>query len=104
MTMRRTARLRDPTHLEIRLASLRLGPRQHRYSSDTRLGLALRGVVASRRARVSAPRQLVLALWFLIAGLLPLPLASRAIQWRLVPASRPAGVDRSLKQLRRLLG
>jgi hypothetical protein len=104
MPMRRSARLRDPTHLEVRLASLRLGPAQHRYPADSRVGLALRGVVASRRARVSAPRQLVLALWFMVAGLLPLPLASRAIRWRLVPGSRPVGVDRSLKQLRRLLG
>lgn len=95
--------LRDPVHLELRLASLRLDRRGHIYKQDGALDLAWRGVFASRRLRLSWPRRLVSALWFAAAGLLPAPLARPAISWKLLPGNRPAAIDRALKRLRRWL-
>jgi hypothetical protein len=95
--------LRDPGHLELRLASLRLDPAGHPYRGDRRLILALRGVAASRRARLPWPRRAVLGLWFLAAGLLPRRIALHAIRWKMQPTTRPSGVDRNIKRLRRML-
>jgi hypothetical protein len=95
--------MRDPMHLELRLGSLRMGPDTHPYPSDNRVLLALRGIAASRRARLSWSRRVLTAAWFLIAGCFPLSLASRAICWRLMPANRPAPVNRGLKWIRRVL-
>lgn len=95
--------LNDPTHLEFRLASLRLDPNGHPHRGDSRVMLALRGVAASRRARLPPSRRALLAAWFLIAGLLPARIALRAIAWKMVPATRPLLIDRHAKRLRRLL-
>jgi hypothetical protein len=95
--------LRDPVHLELRLASLRLDPAGHPYPADRRLNLALLGVAASRRARLSWRRRSVIALWFLVAALLPRRIALPAIRWKMQPTARPGGVDRHIKRLRRLL-
>ncbi len=95
--------MRDPQHLETRIASLRLDPAAHPYPADRRAVLAARGVAASRLARTSGKRRALLAAWFVAVGLLPRALASRAITWRLVHASRPPAVDRVLKAIRRVL-
>jgi hypothetical protein len=95
--------LRDPAHLELRIASLRLDPANHPYPGDRRLMLALRGVAASRRARLPWPRRTVIALWFMVAALLPTRVALPAIRWKMQPTTRPGGVDRHIKRLRRLL-
>jgi len=98
-----TPGLRDHQHLEIRLASLRLDPTRHPYPGDSLGTLALRGALASRRARTSWKRRVILAAWFLTVGFLPGAVASRAIAWRLTQASRPQAVDRILKAIRRLM-
>jgi hypothetical protein len=98
-----TAGLRDHQHLETRLSSLRLDPSRHPYPGDSRAALAVRGVGAIAGARTSWRRRAVLAAWFLTAGFLPRPVATRAIAWRLTPASRPPAADRLLKALRRMV-
>jgi len=103
VALERSLYLKDPMHIELRLASLRLDPAGHPYREDHRLGLALRGLVASRRYRLSRSRRLLAAVWFLLAGILPTGPASRAICWKVMPASRPAAVNRSLRWLRRVL-
>jgi glycosyltransferase involved in cell wall biosynthesis len=95
--------LKDPIHLELRLASLRLGPDTHPYREDNRVGLALRGIAASRWGRFSWSRRVLTAAWFMIAGMFPFGLASRAIRWKMMPANRPGAVDRVLKWIRRAL-
>ena len=96
--------LRDPQHLSARLASACLDPREHPYPSDTRLQLALRGVLHSRSAPLPWGRRAVLATWFFAAGVLPLPLARPAVAWMVAPRARPPAVARILKLARRLLG
>ncbi len=98
-----TPQLKDPLHLELRLASLRLDPGGHPYRGDSRARLALRGILASRRARLSWLRRGVLAAWFLAVGFLPQHAAAAAIHWKLQPSSRPAGIQRQMNRLRRLL-
>jgi len=95
--------LRDHAHLASRLASLCTDPERHPERADTRLGLAVRGAWASRSARLSLKRRALLAAWFLAAGALPRPWARAAVAWKLVPGSRPAGVDRAFKAARRVL-
>jgi glycosyltransferase involved in cell wall biosynthesis len=95
--------LKDPIHLELRMASLLIDPAGHPYRDDGRRSLALRGFAASRRARLPWARRMVMATWFLLAGLLPRSLAYRAICWRMMPSHRPRAIDRSLKWIRRVL-
>ena len=91
----------DPHHLSTRLASLVLEPARHPYEDDTRVALALRGALASKEGSLGTARKTLLASWFLLVGVLPRPLARRAIWWRLSPGSRPAGVARLLRAIRR---
>ena len=100
----RATLLHDALHVELRLASLRLDPAAHPYPLDRRRHLTWKGLLASRRARLSPPRRMLYAAWFLAAGLLPKDLAKKAILWKMLPSSRPAVADRGLKSLRRLLG
>jgi hypothetical protein len=95
--------LKDPSHLEMRLASVLLDPGAHPHPGDRRTMLALRGMAASRRARLSWRRRSVLAVWFLIVGFFPKALALRAIKWKILPATRPVKMKRNMKRLRRLL-
>jgi hypothetical protein len=104
LRLRGSPQLKDPLHLERRLASLRLDPAMHPYPADGALGLALRGIAACRRARFSWPRRALLAAWFLAAGFLPDRLARRAIDWKLQPATRSAGIRRNMRRIRRILG
>jgi len=93
----------DHQHLEARLASLRLDRDSHPYPDDTRAALALRGMMASWAARARWKRRTILAAWFLAVGVLPGPLAARAVAWRLAQSSRPPAVDWFLKAFRRIL-
>jgi glycosyltransferase involved in cell wall biosynthesis len=95
--------LRDPMHIELRIASLRLDPVGHPFRDDQPLLLAFRGMVASRRASLPWSRRALLAVWFPIAAASPYFLASRAIRWKMMPANRPANIDRWLKWARRVL-
>lgn len=95
---------KDPLHIELRLASLRMDPHGHPFPEDRRTALAVRGVAASRRARLSRPRRLLTAAWFLMVGFLPRRSAVRAIRWKMMPGNRSAATATRLKWLRRLLG
>jgi hypothetical protein len=103
LTIKGSPQLRDPSHLELRLASLRLDPRHHPNRHDGRFGLTMRGVAASRRARLPVARRAVLALWFLLVGLLPSRLAVPLLRWKMHPPSRPEWIDRQVKRARRFL-
>jgi glycosyltransferase involved in cell wall biosynthesis len=92
--------LRDPFHLENRIASLCLDPANHPVPSDSRLSLALRGAWAVRRSRLPKRRRAVLAAWFLCLGILPRSAAANVAAWRLERASRPPGVGRLVQRIR----
>ena len=94
--------MRDHHHLATRLASLCVDPDQHPYAADSRFALAMRGALCSRNARLPWKRRAILGSWFLAVGLLPRPLARRAISWRLAPSSRSPSVARLLKTVRRM--
>jgi glycosyltransferase involved in cell wall biosynthesis len=84
-------------HLRDRLGSLRLDPLRHPVSSDDRLQLVWRGL----RALWGDPdatwkERLLSSLWFLWAGLLPLPLARGVIAWLIGPQTRPKAIERIL--------
>ncbi len=77
----------DYNHLRLRIASLRLDPQNHPVPSDSLTDLALRGVWALWRADdLNLKKRLVLSLWFLWVGLLPLSIAKLAIS-RIDPQS-----------------
>jgi glycosyltransferase involved in cell wall biosynthesis len=81
---------RMPTHLQSRLASLRLDPDRHPYPDDRAWRLARRGVRASlARNGFAARKRILFAAWFLLVGLLPRALAEPLIAMSFVPRSRP---------------
>ncbi len=95
--------LRDHVHLTARISSLCLDRSHHPMPSDTRLGLTLHGICASRTARMPWARRMLLALWFVCAGSFPSPIGRLAIMWRLEKSSRPKLVDKFMTRLRRVI-
>ncbi|HET7788147.1 MAG TPA: glycosyltransferase [Myxococcales bacterium] len=81
--------MRDWLHLENRISSLVLDRSRHPRPSDSRLLLGLRGAQAMAGEGLPLRVRAMLAAWFLSAGLLPRPLASAAVAWRMAPATRP---------------
>ena len=92
---------KDYVHLTKRIASLRLDPDSHPISNDSRLILAYRGYWAIwKYSPFSRIRKLILSIWFLWVGWLPLPLAKPAIKWLIFGNSRPATINRLAKIIR----
>ncbi|CCE99620.1 glycosyl transferase, family 2 (plasmid) [Sinorhizobium fredii HH103] len=98
------ANLRDPVHLEERLASLCVDSRRHPVAEDSRLSLAAAGAAASMEMNVSLRRRAMLAAWFLSVGLLPRRMAQAVLSWKLVASSRPAFLARISKTIRYVTG
>jgi glycosyltransferase involved in cell wall biosynthesis len=89
--------LRNFAHVQMRLASLRLNPREHPISSDRRLELAYWGLRALwGYSGLDWRRRFIFSVWFLWVGLLPLSLAKPAM----VSQSRPRAVDLVFKSIR----
>jgi hypothetical protein len=82
--------LRDPEHLQFRLASLRLDPASHPEPGDRRARLAIRGLRAALRTPAYRLRKRVLfAVWFLVVALLPRSAAVAVIEMGLRVRERP---------------
>lgn len=93
--------LQDPLHLTDRIASIKIDPQGHLYPTDSCLMLAWKGFWAVwRYSTYSKKRKLILSLWFLWIGYMPVELAKPAIAWFLLGKSRPQIVDKLIKQLR----
>jgi hypothetical protein len=90
----------DPLHLEGRIASLLLSPKEHSESGDTRRAIAKCGLAACHSLPMSQKRREVMMMWWRIVGWGPLPLARSALRWKLQAASRPVVVKRLAKLLR----
>lgn len=89
---------RSPSHLQSRLALLRLDPRRHPYPADRPARVAARGVRAALRHEGYAVRKrLLLAGWFLSAGLLPRSLAAGVVRAGFLRAGRPAWLQRFIE-------
>jgi glycosyltransferase involved in cell wall biosynthesis len=104
LDMRDDAGLRDPVHLEERLASLCIDRELHPVPSDSRLSLATAGAVASLKMNVSGRRRAMLAAWFLSVGVLPRHMAKAVLSWKLVASSRPRFLSRLSKTIRHAMG
>ncbi|MQV97836.1 glycosyltransferase [Sinorhizobium medicae] len=98
------ANLRDPVHLEERIASLCVDSGRHPVAADSRVGLAAAGAVASMRMNVSLRRRAMLAAWFVSVGLLPPRMAQAVLSWKLVSSSRPAFLMRLSRTIRHAMG
>ncbi|TCR76775.1 glycosyltransferase [Rhizobium sp. BK376] len=96
--------LRDPVHLEERLASLCMDKDLHPVANDSRLGLATAGAVASLDMNASRRRRALLAAWFLSVGVLPARMARAVLSWKLVASSRPDVLLRLSKAIRHAMG
>jgi glycosyltransferase involved in cell wall biosynthesis len=72
-----------------RLVSLRLEPSQHLVTSDRPLQLVHWGIQALwRYSNLTLSKRILFSLWFVWAGLMPLPLAKLAIDWLFMPSKR----------------
>ncbi|NLS17446.1 glycosyltransferase [Rhizobium sp. P40RR-XXII] len=98
------AGLRDPAHLEERLASLCIDSERHPVADDSRLSLAAAGAVASLKMNASRRRRAMLAAWFLSIGVLPRRMAKAILSWKLVASSRPRFLLRLSKTIRHAVG
>jgi glycosyltransferase involved in cell wall biosynthesis len=96
--------LRDPVHLEERLASLCIEEPLHPVKDDSRLRLAAAGAVASFGMQYSLRRRVTQAAWFLAVGALPPRPAAAVLSWKLAASSRPAVLARLSKTIRRAVG
>jgi len=96
--------LRDPVHLEERLASLCIDRDQHPITDDSRFSLATAGAVASLEMKTSLRRRAMQAAWFLSAGILPRRMAKAVLSWKLVASSRPKFLLRLSKIIRSAMG
>lgn len=96
--------LRDPVHLEERLASLCMDRNQHPVAGDSRLALATAGAFASLEMNASRRRRAMLAAWFLSVGVLPRRMAKTILSWKLVASSRPDFLLRISKIIRHAMG
>jgi glycosyltransferase involved in cell wall biosynthesis len=94
----------DPFHLEGRMASLLLSPKEHPESGDTRRAIAKCGLAACHSLPMSQKRREVMMMWWRIVGWGPLPLARSALRWKLQAASRPVIVKRLAKLVRAAVG
>jgi len=96
--------LRDPTHLEERLASLCVERSRHPVAGDSRLRLGAAGATASLRMNASLRRRTLLSAWFLAVGTLPRRPATELLSWKLVASSRPPFLTQLSRTIRRLVG
>jgi len=88
-------RLRNPNHLQTRLASLRLDPGRHPYASDRRWGLARAGVRAALRAPTfSGKKRLFFALWFLLTAAAPVGVARPLVEVSFLRSKRAGWFQR----------
>lgn len=95
---------RTNTHLWARLASLRLEPQAHPINSDSRFSLIYHGIRSAwLYSSLNSKKRLIVTVWFLVVGLLPLPIAKPAIRWLFAQESRPKAVEWILNLLRPLL-
>lgn len=96
--------LRDPIHVEERLASLCVDRERHPVKDDSRFRLGAAGAAASLTANASLRRRTFLAAWFLAVGVLPRRQARDVLSWKLVASSRPAVLAQLSKKIRRVVG
>jgi GT2 family glycosyltransferase len=96
--------LRDPLHVEERLASLCTDAARHPVRGDSRLRLGAAGAAASMGTNVALRRRAVLAAWFLSVGILPRHQAKAVLSWKLMASSRPQFLARGSKMVRRFMG
>lgn len=88
-------RLRNPNHLQTRLASLRLDPARHPYPADGRWGLARAGVRASLGAPTfSGKKRAFFALWFVLAGVVPAGVARPLVEVSFLRSKRAGWMQR----------
>ena len=86
--------LRYHPFLSTRMASLRLDPQKHPIPSDRPLRLVYWGLRSIwQYSYFNWKQRLLLSLWFVWVGLLPLPMARAAIALMFLPRSRPRVVD-----------
>jgi hypothetical protein len=104
LTLPEDACLRDPAHLEERLASLCAERTRHPVAGDTRLGLGAAGARASLEMNASLRRRAFLAAWFVAVGTLPPRPARDVLSWKLVASSRPAALAQLSRAIRRVVG
>jgi len=86
---------RDHLHLRSRIASLRLNPKTHPVPSDIPFSLVYRGVRAMwQYSELNWQKRLLLSMWFVWVGILPLSMVKPAINRLFVPHRRPTSLDR----------
>lgn len=96
--------LRTNTHLRARMASFRLDPDNHPVPSDNALKLIYHGLSSAwRLSDMNWKKRIVVIVWFLYIGLIPISISKSAIGWLFAQESRPKSVEWVLTRLRPFL-
>ena len=89
---------RTNTHLWARMASLRLDPEHHPVPDDSILKLIYHGIYSAWfYSDLNWQKRLIVMVWFLVVGLLPMSVSKPAIGWLFAQESRPKSVEWVLK-------
>lgn len=82
--------LRSLSRFQVRLASIRLAPKQHPIPQDKSFSLVYSGIQSIwKYSSFNWQKRLIYTIWFLWSGLMPLTVAKPAIAWFFIPQSRP---------------
>lgn len=96
--------LRTNTHLRARMASLRLDPKNHPVPDDNALKLIYHGISSAwLHSDMNWKKRIIVIVWFLYIGLVPISISKSAIGWLFAQESRPKSVEWVLTRLRPLL-
>ena len=88
--------------MKMRLASLKLNRSDHPVSSDTKLELLYRCLIAEWKYNKSGSvgGKILTSLWFMVVAFAPLSTAEKMIPWFFVPKSRPEWVGALFNKMR----
>lgn len=87
--------VRIPSHVKVRLASLRLSPDDHPFKIDNRFKLAVQGIEACCRAPdFSLSKKIFFSAWFVLTALLPKRLVRPLVSLGMMPQERPLFLQR----------
>lgn len=93
---------RDSFHLRMRIASLRLNYQNHPIPADSLFALMYKGILATwQYSDYKWQKRLLLSMWFIGIGLLPLSIARYAVNWQFSPQCRSKILTHTLKLLKR---
>lgn len=95
---------RTNAHLRARMASLRLDPQKHPIPNDHVMKLLYHGIYSAWfYTDLNPQKRIIIIVWFVVIGLIPISISKSAIGWLFAQESRPRSMTWMLNSIRPLL-